>query len=157
MIYNVYIVTKDNSGTIVRTDVTSSTLIGFSVLENLDESLDFGSLVLSPMTKSDAYGLFDSVEIDIDGVTKFSQRISSDTVELVSKNPLLYKHTMQLIEHTKILELFTISGYTLTQPLVGTQKTVYDAIETLRNTYPLEVTSLVSSTRLFSSNSSNVP
>ena len=71
MIYNVYIVTKDNSGTIVRTVVTSSTLIGFSILENLDESLDFGSLVLSPMTKSDAYGLFDSVEIDIDGVTKF--------------------------------------------------------------------------------------
>jgi hypothetical protein len=112
MTYKIYLISRDTDGVATKTDITSNVLIGFSEHSKLDESLDIGSLTVQGVTKDTPYTMFDSIQIKIDNVEVLNQRISGDTVELMSKKPLKYRHKISLVEHTKILELFTISGKT---------------------------------------------
>ena len=156
MSYTIYIKTKDNDGNVSSEDVTSFVNIGFGFVEKLDESLDNGTFVLSPTERKKPYNLFDTLIVELDGTEIISQRVFSDSVERVSKSDDLFRHTIGTVEHTKVLEQFSISGFTLTQPLDGATKTLYDAVESLRNTYPLEERSILSSTRLFEIDSAEI-
>ena len=112
MIYQVNLINRDSSGDAQKTDITSNVLMGFSEHTKLDETLDLGMIVINNVTTKDPYTMFDSIQINLDSVEIFNQRISGDTVQLTSKNPLRYSHTITLVEHTKILELFAVSAKT---------------------------------------------
>ena len=123
---------------VTRTDVSSNVITGFSILEKLDDSLDTGSIILRGLTTAMPYNMFDWIEIYIDTTLLYSLRIGGDRVRLISKNPLRYEHTLSLVEHTKILERFQISGKTFTQPLTGTLKVYRDVLLELIATTPVE-------------------
>ena len=152
MIYKIEIITVNaTSGIEEVNNITSLVDTGFSVVEKLDESLDIGTIVLNNTDVSTPYNIFDIVDITIDSTLEYSFRIGGDSISVVGKNPLTYKHTLSLIEHTKILERELISGKTFTQPLstTATRLTLWDVVQTLRNTVPLETNNLYPSTRLF--------
>lgn len=131
------------------TDLSSKVPQGFSFLDKLDESLDIGNIILTRVTDSEPYDMFDWIEIYDDTELILSQRIAGDSVKLVGKNPLKYEHSLSLVEHTKILERFLISGKTFTQPTDGTTRYyLYDVLDRLIDTTPLETDTLISSTRV---------
>lgn len=149
MIYQINLISKNNNGTITTTDVTSNVVMGFSVIEKLDDTLDTGQLTLRNYGTSDRLTLFDTIQIKIDGVEVHSLRISSDNVKLTSKSPKKWQHDLTLVEHTKILELFTVPAKTFTQPTDDfVRYYLYDVFEDLINTSPLDTTSNYSSSRV---------
>ncbi|NOQ50269.1 MAG: hypothetical protein GQ557_01215, partial [Mycoplasmataceae bacterium] len=151
MVYRIDLVSINSSGDTTTLDITDDVVIGFSSLEKLDESLDIGSMEIPFSTQSTTYTIWDTINIYIDSSVVASFRISGDTVSLVSKNPLVYSHSLSLVEHTKILERVIVTGYTVTQPIDPdeTKKNLRDVLLDLMNTQPLELNSLYSTTRLF--------
>lgn len=151
MSYLINLVTRNQTDeSLVRTDITNNVLTGFSTTEKLDESLDIGTIILRGIDDGTPYTMFDFIEIYFNFNLVYSLRIGGDSVSLISKNPLKYEHTLSLIEHTKILEQFVISGKTFRQPTDGsTSKTIYDVVEDLVNTNPIELEALLNTTRLF--------
>jgi hypothetical protein len=150
MSYTINLIQKNNAGTITTTNISSKVLNGFGFVEKLDESLDVGTMIVRGLTTSTPYSMFDVIEMKYNTTIIFSLRIGGDSVSLISKNPLLYEHTLSLVEHTKILERFIISGKTFTQPTSGTPRYyIYDVIENLINTTPLETSANLATTRLF--------
>lgn len=134
---------------VTRTTITTLVDTGFSFVEKLDDSLDIGTMVIRPTTSSEPYDMFNWIEVYDDTTLLYSMRIGGDNVKLLSKNPLRYEHTLTLVEHTKILERFLISGKTFTQPTTPTIRYyLYDVIEDLINTTPLETSNNLSTTRL---------
>ena len=134
-----------------ETDLTPYVLQGFSFVEKLDEGLDIGSMVINGVSRFEPYDMFDTIEVSYNSVVKFSMRVAGDSVELLTKNPLSYRHTLSLVEHTKILERYLISGKTFTQPtdINATRLTLYDVINDLRLTIPIEDELIVADTRIF--------
>lgn len=144
MIYQVNLISKDKVGTVTTTDVTDYIEQGFSVLEKLDETFDTGKISLVNTDRKEPYNMWDTIQVLIDGTEVASLRIAGDSISLSSKNPLRYTHELTLIEHTKLLELFVISGKTFTQPTDGTTEyTIADVIETLFRIAPLEIAGIV--------------
>ena len=150
MTYVINLINND-TGTPSITPVTNYVVNGFSILEKLDESLDVGVITLRGLSTATPYTMFDTIEILIGGTVIYSQRISGDNVTLISKNPLRYEHTLSLVEHTKILERFIISGKTFTQPTIAgsVRYYIYDVIDYLIKTNPLETNANLNTTRLF--------
>ena len=149
MIYTVNLISNDN-GTKTTTDVTQYVLTGFSFVEKLDESLDTGQITLRGLTTSTPYTMFDTIQLLDDGTEVFSMRISGDLVTLISKDPELYEHNISLVEHTKILELYTFSGKTFRQPLDGTVRYyLYDVIDILNRTAYIDVLTNYSTNTVF--------
>lgn len=140
---------NQSTGTLSTTDISSYVSTGFSFVEKLDDSLDIGSLTLWGLEDGTPYDMFDTIEV-LDGGTKlFSMRVAGDNIKLISKNPLRYEHTLSLVEHTKILERFVLSGKTFTQPTDGTIRYyLYDTVDYLLKTVPMETTTNFSTTRL---------
>ena len=150
MTYEINLLQTVNGTLQTPTNVTDYVVNGFSVLQKLDESLDVGSITLRGLTNGEPYGMFDVIQIKIDGTEFTTLRIGGDNVRLISKNPLRYEHILSLVEHTKLLELYQISGKTFTQPIDGTIRYyIDDVIGDLRATTPIELTNLFTSTRLF--------
>jgi hypothetical protein len=144
------------NGSTTSEDITNQVDLGLSIVEKLDESLDIGSFTISNDTAVFEFDLFDIVDIYIDEVLTYSFRIGGIKSVVTGKNPLIYQHTISLVEHTKILEREVISGFTLTQPIEdgATKYTLYDTLLRLRNTVPLELSSLYTTTRTFDIDSS---
>ena len=151
MTYKIEIVSIDKLDATTTTDITSLVDIGFSTYEKLDEALDTGSLTISNDLSNIDFKMFDIVDIKIDDVIIYSFRIGGVNTSITGKNPLVYSHTLSLVEHTKILEREIISGFTLTQPLEDgeTKYTLLDTVNQIKNTYPLEISSLYITTRIF--------
>ena len=150
MSYIVNLVSKSNLDVITTTNISDKIPTGFSFTELLDDTLDTGSIVVRGLTTSNPYTMFDTIEVYEDTSLIFSMRIAGDSVTLISKRPKLYEHTLTLTEHTKILELFTVSAKTFTQPTDGTiDYSLFDVIDTLRLTTPLETSLNLLTTRLF--------
>ena len=151
MVYTIQLKETDRSGVTTTTDITSNVEIGFSIVEKLNEELDIGSMTIMFNERSEPYNMLDTIRILVDSVLIYSMRIGGDTVSLESKNPLLYSHTLSLVEHTKVLERVIISGKTFTQPtdISETQLTLWDLIETLRLVYPFETNDNILDTRKF--------
>ena len=155
MNYTVNLISKNVNSAVTTTNITSKVENGFSLHEKLDESLDIGSMTIPSVTRSTPYTMFDIIQVKLDGEEVFAQLIGGDTVQLVSKNPKMYKHNLSLVELTKMLELFIISGKTFTQPTDGTTTyTLAEVITILNDTTQLELEELVDSTRLFKWDSS---
>ena len=134
---------------VTRTTITDNVLNGFSVIEKLDDSLDTGQITLRGISTSTPYDMFNWIEIFKDTTLLYSLRIGGDNVRLISKNPLKYEHTLSLVEHTKVLERFQISGKTFTQPLnITPNKTLYDFLEELINTTPFEFSTLLDAVKV---------
>ena len=143
--YNINIYEK-NVVTSVKVDSLSYTL-------KLDESLDSGVLTIPRSARRDKFNRFSRVEISInDGDTTKDTTwlIYTTKVEIDSKgSEKTYNHTIGLIEPTKWLEKFVVGTLTFTQPISGTQKTLYDYVERVRQLVPFVSRDKVSSTRLF--------
>ncbi len=143
--YNINIYEK-NVVTSVKVDSVSYTL-------KLDESLDSGVLTIPRSTRRDKFNRFSRVEISIndgDTTTATTWLIYTTKVEIDSKGATkTYNHTLGLIEPTKWLEKFVVGTLTFTQPLTGTQKSLYDYVERVRQLVPFVSRDKVASTRLF--------
>ena len=142
--YNIKIYER-NRTTIVKVDGLSYTL-------KLDESLDSGVLTIPRSTRRDKFNRFSRVEISINDsneIKKTTWLIYTTKVEIDNRLYKTYNHTIGLIEPTKWLEKFVVGTLTFTQPLTGTQKTLYDYIERVRQIVPLVPRTRVFSTRLF--------
>jgi len=143
--YNI-IVYERNKITYVKVDSLSYTL-------KLDESLDSGVLTIPRSTRRTKFDRFSRVEIKInDGVEEKATTwlVYTTKVEIDSRGAnKTYNHTIGLIEPTKWLEKFVVGTLTFTQPLTGTQKTLYDYLERVRQLVPFVPRSKVFSTRLF--------
>ena len=131
-------------------DVTNNADVGFSFYDKLAESLDEGQINLQFMDREEEFTMFDSITFLI-GNELHTYLISSDNVEIATKNPIKYSHQLTFVEPTKVLEKENTYGFKTVQPTVegATLLTLYDEILRLRNTHPLEVASNVNSTRLF--------
>ena len=135
-----------------RNRITSVKVDSLSYTLKLDESLDSGVLTIPRSTRRDKFNRFSRVEISINDSNEIKNTtwlIYTTKVEIDNRLYKTYNHTIGLIEPTKWLEKFVVGTLTFTQPLTGTQKTLYDYIERVRQIVPLVPRARVFSTRLF--------
>lgn len=88
---------------------------GLSMLDALDESLDTATVIIAPAWRKEVFPMWENVWLTIDGTTR-SYMVSEDSVDMISKQPLLFKHTVQLIEPTKYLDVLPCDNLTFTKP-----------------------------------------
>lgn len=88
---------------------------GLSMLDALDESLDTATVIIAPAKRQEVFPMWENVWLTIDGTTR-TYMVSEDSVDLVSKNPIRFKHTLQLIEPTKYLDVLPCDNLTFTKP-----------------------------------------
>jgi hypothetical protein len=104
----------------------------FPITYTLDQSLDFGSISIPFLAEKDPFPMYAVVEITRDNNEIEYFLVSGDIVKISSYNPLLFSHTIQLVEYTKKLENYLISAATFTQPTDGTIRyTYFDIIDRL--------------------------
>lgn len=123
------------------TEISNQAEVDLSFVKKLDRELDEGFLVISHTDIKDQFPMFSIIDILENQTLLFSGRISNDMVELKSFGSEFYNHNVSLIEHTKILEKFLVTGKTFTQPVgnVGVPDyTLFDVVDTLRTTSFLE-------------------
>ena len=131
-------------------EYTENLATGFSIHEKKDEELDLSSITLFNTTKDDEFSPFDKVLIYYNDTVIKGLLVAADSVNLVSKNPLLYNHELQLVEVTKKLERFFIDGKTFTQPIEEDSGyepyTLLDVAMYLRASVPMRHTTEISNT-----------
>jgi hypothetical protein len=137
--------TTNNPGTAVDVDALEITLYK-------SEELDFGVFTIPATARFENYQILDRVDITVtDGsITKVYDPflVISDEVTPVSKKGL-YKHTVTFIEDIHKFEKILSSNVFFTQPLDGPKKTLFDALNHIRDVVPFERASVHSDTRLF--------
>lgn len=123
----------------------------------IDESLDSAILVIPRLQKKTEFRRFAPVNVQVsDGTNTISNwwLIYTPKLEISAKaNKVKYDHTLGLIEPTKWLEKFPCGSLTFTQPIGGTRYTMLDVVNRLRNLTPFVPYASVSTTRLFTINS----
>ncbi len=123
-------------------NISDNVEIDLSFVQKLDMELDEGFIVITHTNREIPYPMYSSIEIFEDNTLLFSGRIAQDNVELKSHANEHYNHNISLIEHTKLLEKYFVTGKSFTQPIedVGVNPyTLYDVLEILRKTTKLEV------------------
>lgn len=118
-------------------EISNRVEIDLSFVEKLDMELDEGFLVLAHSTRKNPFEMFTTIDIYENQQIIFTGKISQDNVSLSSYSDELFNHSITIIEHTKVLEKFLITGKTFTQPTDETTVpfyTLYDVIESLRKT-----------------------
>ena len=121
-------------------DISNTVSLGSSFREKITYDLDEAQILIAHSTRNTPYTMWKTVDFrDIEtNDFIYSGAISGDRVTLVSKKPLLYKHEINVVEHTKKLERYTISTKLFTQPLGSEGKyTLKDVFEILRDTVPV--------------------
>lgn len=88
---------------------------GLSMIDALDETLDTATVIIAPAKRQEVFPMWENVWLTIDGTTR-SYMVSEDSVDMLSKQPLLFKHTVQLIEPTKYLDVLPCDNLTFTKP-----------------------------------------
>jgi hypothetical protein len=124
-------------------EISDRVEVDLSFVEKLDMELDEGFLVISHSTREAPFNMFANIDIYEDQNIIFTGKISQDDVSLSSFASNLYNHKITIIEHTKILEKFIVTGKTFTQPTDDTTVpfyTLYDVVESLRKTTVLNLT-----------------
>jgi len=129
-------------------DETSHIKRGFQFVNRLDEELDSGVLILYNGIGT-VYEPFSKVRITI-GESIFNFYIDLDEVQSLSKDEVIYQHTISLIEPTKILERYDCDNLAFTQPLEETKYYMDDILTRINNVTPLEMLDIHEETRLFS-------
>ena len=123
-------------------NISNNVEIDLSFVEKLDMELDEGFVVISHTNREEPFPMFGVVDIFEDNTLIFSGRIAQDNVEIKSHPSQHYNHNVSLIEHTKILERYLVTGKSFTQPIedVGVDPyTLYDVLEILRTTTKFEL------------------
>lgn len=118
-------------------EISNRVEIDLSFVEKLDMELDEGFIVLAHSERKQPFEMFSTIEIFENEQIIFSGKISQDNVSLSSYADELFNHNITIIEHTKILEKFLVTGKTFTQPTDETTVpfyTLYDVVESLRKT-----------------------
>lgn len=88
---------------------------GLSIKEQLDETLDSGSLISVITTDSDAYAPSQSLNVYV-GSTNYYFVILSDSVSLAALNPTYYIHNISYIERNKLTAFKQIRNTIFSQP-----------------------------------------
>jgi|AGTN01.2.fsa_nt_gi hypothetical protein len=125
--------------------------VGLPLTENFEETFDTGVMVIPFSTRANEYAPYSEVTIEVvDGeqTTTFYYYVASDLVEVVSRQPMVYSHTINLVETTERTTKIACRNIVVTQPIDGSPKsTVYDIIQKIKDICPLEVSSKHSETR----------
>ncbi len=119
----------------------------------VDESLD-SAIVIEPLsTRKEQYPRFKQTTItvtDNDTPYVWDWLTFGDSVQVITSGATQrYSHAIELIEPTKWLEKIPCGSLTFTQPLSGTQKTLYDIVSRLRYLCPFVRYTKVETTRAF--------
>ena len=133
-------------------DFSNRVEIDLSFVEKLDRELDEGYFTIPHTSRRTPFAMFDIVDIYEDQTLIFSGRVARDVVNISSFNDRLFNHEINIIEHTKILERYTVKGKSNTQPIDKTLapvETLLDVVDKLRKTTPLEIVGLETSFRPF--------
>ena len=133
-------------------DFSTRVEIDLSFVEKLDRELDEGYISIPHTFKKTPFSMFDVVDIYENQTLIFSGRIARDVVNVSSFNENLFNHEIHLIEHTKILERYTVKGKSNTQPIDKEQfpiETLLDVTLKLRNTTPFEIAGFENDFRVF--------
>lgn len=118
--------------TILINGVEVQPTLGFSTTFRLDDKLDTAALVLPFENQASPLEMFSTVSIS-DGVNTTYWLLMSDNVTALSVDPLIYTHTLDLVEYTKKLEYYFITAATFTQPTDGTIRyNLYQVVDRLR-------------------------
>ena len=143
----------------INDEVITGIAQGMPIIDCLDETLDSSTLLIEPSTRKERFPIFGKVVITINGHVKYFY-ISEDDVDVICKSPILYSHTLSLIEPTKILERIPCDNLTFTQPasqnsypniILSGSACIYDVIMRIRECcqlrrmddprpYPFEIT-----------------
>ena len=97
----------------------------YPIQYSLDRTLDFGSIDIPFLVQKEAFPMYSLVEITRDNGYEEAYLLSGDVVKISSYNPVLYSHTIQLVEYTKKLENYLITSATFTQPTDGSLRYSY--------------------------------
>jgi hypothetical protein len=104
----------------------------YPITYTLDRTLDFGSINIPLINRKEVFPMYSLVEITRDNNFVEYFLVSGDIVKLSSYNPVLYSHTIQLVEYTKKLENYLISAASFTQPTDGSIRyNYYDVLDRL--------------------------
>lgn len=127
-------------------DITRHVFYPVNVNHTLDESLDSGTVRYYVRTEDGgeidpAFSKLKLTFTDDDGTvtTEYFYYTDSYVQKSAIKDYPLFEHTLQLTEPTKILERYFISGMSVTQPLTGAKKSVWNVVDTLLDTNPLHL------------------
>lgn len=123
-------------------NISNNVEIDLSFVEKLDIELDEAFLLITHTNREEPFPMYGVMNIFEDNTLLFSGRIAQDNVEITSFSNEHYNHKISLIEHTKLLEKYLVTGKSFTQPIedVGVLPyTLYDVLEILRTTTKLEL------------------
>jgi len=141
---------ENNNGTTLATTANCESI---SATYKIDESLDSALLVIPRSTRSTMFQRFAPVKISVSDITTTITHwwlIYTPKIDISCYGTTVrYTHTLGLIEPTKWLEKFPCGSLTFTQPLGGTQYTMLDVVERLRQLSPFVPYSEVSTSRVF--------
>lgn len=123
-------------------NISNNVEIDLSFVEKLDMELDEAFLLITHTNREEPYPMYGVMDIYEDNTLIFSGRIAQDNVDITSFSSEHFNHKVSLIEHTKLLEKYLVTGKSFTQPIedVGILPyTLYDVVEILRTTTKLEL------------------
>lgn len=89
---------------------------GLTTTYTLDETLDSGSFVLKLTSVKNAIAPMTSFIIDDELGKRKQFYISSDTVEIASKQPLIYKHNLTFIQNSRKFSKYQVRNTVFSQP-----------------------------------------
>lgn len=125
---------------------------GCSLIERKDEELDEFQAIAIFSKNFDPYPSGTLAIVQINENDTYYYAIASDSIELFSKNPKTYKHTLVLKEETVLLENKVNDSLSFTNP-----KPFIDCLNRYRNCTPVEREDCFDSTRLFEIDSAMNP
>lgn len=127
---------------------------GITIVERKDEELDTSVIIVINQTATE-YPPFSKVDIyySSESVPDYTFLVDTDICEGLNKDSSkYYRHTLSVIEPTKILERFIVDSVAFTQPKneTVTRYTLATAIQRLIDITPMETSALHSATRVAS-------
>lgn len=84
--------------------------------ETLDETLDSGTFVLKVSDKKDCFKPMSVLRVEFDDETSSTFLIMSDQVEIASRNPTYYRHTLTFLQNTRKLSKVQVRNTVFSQP-----------------------------------------
>lgn len=100
------------------------------ITETLDETLDSASVILKANNQKEPYAPMQSFVIEIDN-EKLYYYTTGDVVSVFSENPLTYKHSISLVQNTKLLSKYIVRNSTFSQQATTYKRSIYGLTESL--------------------------
>ena len=92
------------------------------IVETLDDTLDSATCILKANTDAEPVKPDTPFEVSVTDGTVFRFLVASDNVEVYSKEPLLYKHTLSLIQDTRAFSKQLVRNSVFSQPAQKVKK-----------------------------------